>query len=337
MSVRGRYIVIIITLVLLSWYLVYPRVSPPLPPQPRSPGALGLITEPEDGIAPVLGLIQGARSSLELVMYQFQDQAVASALVEAQGRGVKVRVLLNHGYRGQADPTNEPVYSYLLNHGVVVKWSPGLYDLTHEKSLEVDNRLILIMTFNLTPQYYASGREFGIIDRDPHDVEAASSVFEADWHSRSIRAPAADGLVWSPGSRQAILELINGAHQSLDVYNEEMADDQITVALEAAVSRGVTVRVCMTYATAWKSAFGELSQAGVQVRTYTTTASLYIHAKMVLADGKRAFVGSENFSAPSLEANRELGLVLSDPTIIKSIIQTFERDFSSAQPYLVNQ
>jgi phosphatidylserine/phosphatidylglycerophosphate/cardiolipin synthase-like enzyme len=189
------------------------------------------------------------------------------------------------------------------------------------------------MTFNLTPRYYPSGREFGVYDRDLADIKASQAVFAADWHSVRIRAPTADGLVWSPGSEEALLRLINGARTSLDIYNEEMADDRITAALEAAVRRGVAVRVCMTYASAWKDAFISLSQAKVQLRTYASTASLYIHAKVIVVDGQRAFVGSENFSPPSLEANRELGLVLNDPIAVDQLSETFARDFVGARPF----
>jgi phosphatidylserine/phosphatidylglycerophosphate/cardiolipin synthase-like enzyme len=291
------------------------------------------MTEPQDGIGPVLELIGGARSAIELVMYQFQDHEVADALIAAERRGVRVRVLLNHGYRGQADPTNEPVYAYLLAHGVGVKWTPALYDLTHEKSLEVDGGVLVIMTFNLTPRYYSSGREFGVFDRDSSDIRAAEAVFEADWHSTPIRAPTADGLVWSPGSESTLIDLINGTHSSLEIYNEEMADDRVTEALIAAAQRGAAVRVCMTYATPWKAAFNELTAAGVQVRTYASTASLYIHAKMVLVDQKEVFIGSQNFSSPSLEANRELGLVLSDPNLLIQLSSTFAQDWASARQY----
>jgi phosphatidylserine/phosphatidylglycerophosphate/cardiolipin synthase-like enzyme len=180
MRLKHYHLLLIVTLAVASWYLLLPPEVVLPPPAPRPAGVLSMITEPAAGLGPVLGLIRGARSSAELVMYQFQDRFVADALIAAHRRGVKVRVLLNHGYRGQADPLNEPAYAYLMTHGVSVKWTAALFDLTHQKSLIVDGKTVLIMTFNLTPQYYASGREFGIFDTDPHDVQAAKAVFEGD-------------------------------------------------------------------------------------------------------------------------------------------------------------
>ena len=330
-----RFSWLIILLVLVTLYLTQRLPVPAVitVPQPRAAGTLELFSEPESGMAPVLDLIRGARVSVDLVMYQLQDQAVADALVAAAKRGVKVRVLLNHGYLGQATPTNEPVYGYLLNHGVAVKWTPSYFDLTHQKTLVIDGQTALVMTFNFTPQYYASGREFGIYDTDRADVGAIEATFDADWHGVKISAPAGDGLVWSPGSAQATLELINGARDSLLVYNEEMADARVTAALEAAARRGVAVEVCMTYATYWKEPFAELTAAGVQVRTYPISAPLYIHAKMILADAKAAFVGSENFSEPSLDRNRELGLIIKESRIIRQIQTIFAADWAGARVY----
>ena len=58
----------------------------------------------------------------------------------------------------------------------------------------------------------------------------------------------------------------------------------------------------------------------------------YIHAKVYVADGgaasAQAFLGSENCSASSLDKNRELGVLISDPALISSLKRTFEKDWS---------
>jgi phosphatidylserine/phosphatidylglycerophosphate/cardiolipin synthase-like enzyme len=203
------------------------------------------------------------------------------------------------------------------------------------------------MSFNLVPKYYPTGRDFGVIDSDAADVGAMEATFDGDWAAVggggagagiAGNAPASgsagDDLVWSPGSRNALVQTIAAASSSLDVYNEEMADDGLITALEDAARRGVTVRVVMTYSADWKRAFDELAAAGVEVRTYPDTASgLYIHAKMILADGRLAFVGSENFSATSLDDNRELGVMLSNPAIVASLGAIFEKDRVGAEPF----
>ena len=294
-------------------------------------GRLALITEPRAGVAPVLSALRGARHEVEMVMYEDEDGRVNAALAADEHRGVKVRVLLNGGYYGEGSAQNQAAYSYLQARSVPVRWTPSYFALTHQKTLLVDGRAY-ILTFNLTPQYYASSRDFGVIDTISADDAAVQQTFNADWSGERITAPNGADLLWSPGSEQAQVSLIESAHGFLDIYNEEMDSPAIEQALGADARRGVNVEVTMTYDSSWKGAFARLSAAGVHVRTYSASAPLYIHAKMILS-ASRVFLGSQNFSYTSLERNRELGLITSNPTVRASVRRTFDSDYAGARPY----
>ena len=58
---------------------------------------------------------------------------------------------------------------------------------------------------------------------------------------------------------------------------------------------------------------------------------LYMHAKILVVDNKEAFVGSENISAQSLDQNRELGIIVSDPSALNKIQTTFQYDWGVSQ------
>jgi cardiolipin synthase len=293
-----------------------------------------LITEPDAGITPVLSMIEGASSSVDLVMYELEDTDVEHALAADEKRGIKVQVLLNGGYYGKKESTdNDTAYQYFLQNNVSVKWTPSYFALTHQKTLIVDGTAAMIMTMNLTPQYYASSREFIVVDSDSADVSAIEAAFDTDWSADNTPAANGDDLVWSPGSESALLALINGATSSLDIYNEEMNDTDITNALEDAAKRGVALHIDMTYSSEWKKAFTALTAAGASVRTYAANAALYIHAKVIVADKSKAFIGSENFSSGSLAKNRELGIIVTDQATIGSIEQTFTKDWAGATSF----
>jgi cardiolipin synthase A/B len=291
-------------------------------------GRLTLITEPADGIAPVLSAVQGARRQVEMVMYEDSDQQLDAALARDEHRGVAVRVLLDGGYHGAGASQNQTAYNYLKSQGVPVRWTPSYFALTHQKTLIVDGRAY-ILTFNLTPQYYASSRDFGVVDTIPADEQAIARTFSADWNAQQISPPDGADLVWSPGSQDAQVALISSATAWLDVYNEEMDSPAIESALEADAQRGVNVRVTMTADPSWDRAFAELIGAGVHVHTYAADAGLYIHAKMILTPA-RAFLGSQNFSDTSMDKNRELGLIFRDATIRASLARTFNTDYAHA-------
>ena len=303
-----------------------------LPTTNQPTGTFNLITEPDQGITPVLSLIKNATNSIDLVMYEFKDKQIADALLAAQKRGVAVRVLLNEGYYGQLEKLNEPAYSYLESLNIPVRWTPEYFALTHQKTLIVDQNKALIMTFNFAPEYYATARDFGILDTDQNDVNAIENTFENDWTEQNLLPANGDDLVWSPGVDENMLLIIKSAKKELDIYNEEMEDSVITDALMNATRHGVIVNIVMTYQSAAKTAFEQLKNAGVHLHLFHGE-KFYIHAKMIMADNTEVFLGSQNFSYTSLNKNRELGIFLSDPEIINSLSKTFYKDWQNAPTY----
>ena len=301
--------------------------------------SLSLITEPDQGTQPILSLIQNAAKSVDLVMYQMSDKNISDALIAAAHRGVSVRVLLNQGYFGKQEGVgNSLEYEYLQKAGVPVHWTPASFALTHQKTLIIDNNQALIMTWNFVPKYYATGRDFGILDTNQNDVNAIEQTFSADWNNTQITPSLGDDLVWSPGSQNDLLLIINNTKQSLDIYNEEINSEDIISALKEAGKRGVSVRLLMTYATANKRIYSDLQDSGVKVHTFAASSKkLYIHAKMILADKSEAFVGSENFSFTSLNKNRELGIFLKDPQILSSLENTFVTDWQNARDFVMKK
>ena len=269
------------------------------------------------------------------LMTELEDTQMEQELVAAHERGVAVRVILQN-LNNFGNHPNQAAFDFLQAHGVPVEWAPSYFPLTHQKTLMLDSSKAFIMTFNLQPQYYGSSRDFGIVDKDAADVSAIEAAFNADWEGRQIFAGNGSDLVWSPGSANTLLAMIQSASTSLDVYNEEMVDPRIITALEQAAARGVDVRLDMTYDTSWKAALQTLAAAGVNVRTYASTAKLYIHAKVIVADGSEAFVGSENFSAQSLDANRELGVLIKRADILTSLESTFGQDWAGSRPFVSN-
>jgi phosphatidylserine/phosphatidylglycerophosphate/cardiolipin synthase-like enzyme len=58
-----------------------------------------LIIEPRAGFSPVYDLIDGARHSIDVTMYEFADTTAEHDLAAAAKRGVQVRVILTSGRR----------------------------------------------------------------------------------------------------------------------------------------------------------------------------------------------------------------------------------------------
>jgi cardiolipin synthase len=296
---------------------------------------LRVLTEPEAGIGPIYRLITGARSSVDLTMYELADSTAERDLAADAARGVDVRVILDQHLE---KTRNRGAYDYLAAHGVHVRWGPA--DTTyHQKTLTVDGATSVIMTLNLVTGDYPGTRDFAVIDTGRADIAAILATFNADFAGHAITPPDGTDLVWSPTNAQgSILSVINGATRTLAVEDEEMDDPAVTSALAAAARRGVKVRITMTADPEWDQAFTELARAGVHIRLYPDNGSaLYIHAKAIVADagqpGQRVLVGSQNFSVASLDYNRELGILTRDPAVAAAISATLTRDYAGATAY----
>jgi cardiolipin synthase A/B len=298
-------------------------------------GALRVLAEPQAGIGPVYRLINGAKSSVDLTMYELIDTTAENDLAAAAKRGVDVRVILDAHLEKSR---NTATYDFLRAHRVHVTWAPSGMTY-HQKTLTVDDKTSVIMTLNMTSQDYAGTRDFAVIDTGKADVAAVVATFNADFAHKQTTPPDGADLVWSPTNAQAaILAVIGAARHTLAVENEEMGDPVITSALEAAARRGVDVTITMTAESDWDSAFSALVKAGAHVRTYKdSTSVLYIHAKAVVADAGRSeeqmFVGSENFSAASLQRNRELGLRTTNKSVISGVAAVLAADYAGGTPF----
>ncbi len=303
------------------------RPTPAPPPAP-----LSILIEPDSGMSEIYALITSARHAVDLTMYELEDTRAEALLATDAERGVDVRVILNSTDTSSA---NAAAYSYLLGHRVHVRWASTIYALTHQKTLTIDSGVSVVMTLNWTSRYYADTRDIALIDRTASDIAAIQSAFNADYDGARQDAGAGADLVWSPTTSESdLLGLVNGAHRTLLVENEEMDSTDITNALMAAARRGVNVEICMTDSSDWSSAFGELTAAGVHLDVYSPDASLYIHAKVLARDPgtstQEAFVGSQNFSTESLRYNRELGVTLRSLSLISQLSTMIQGDYNRA-------
>ena len=295
-------------------------------------GRLTALVEPQAGIRPIYRLITNADSSVDLTMYELNDPTAEEDLAVDAARGVEVRVLLDQNLERSR---NSAAYDYLAAHHVHVRWAP--FGTTyHQKTLTVDGRTSAIMTLNLVWSDYSGTRDFVLLDTKRADVAAIVATFDADFAGRSISPPVGTDLVWSPtNAESSTLSVVNGAKRTLAVENEEMNDPAVTSSLAAAARRGVRVEITMTGDPEWDQALGELAQAGARIRLYAdSNRVLYIHGKALVADAglrdQRVLVGSQNFSVASLNYNRELGIITTDPAVVAVLSTTLASDYAHA-------
>src|SRR5580692_2231888 len=298
---------------------------------PHAASDFSLLILPDQGENAIYNFVNSATSSIDVTIYELNDVTLENDLVSREKAGADVRVILDQAQKSY----NTAAYNLLTAGGVGVVWSSTAFTYTHQKTITVNNDESYISTGNFDNTYYATSRDFGVLDTDANDVAAIVAVFNADYTHTSITPSDGDDLVWSPTDSQTqLLALINGAQHTLDIEQEEFEDSTLVNAVVADAKRGVTVRVVVEDPSEYSSELNEITAAGGKVTGYSSSTGFYIHAKTVIADygdsTADAFVGSENFSSGSLNNNRELGMITTDSGVVTGLETTFDGDFSGS-------
>lgn len=292
---------------------------------PRGAAVPTFTTPTADHFLPVTSLIDGARTTIDVTMYQLSSSVIRSSLAGAAARGVKVRVLLD-----RAQSENGPLVTTLGSLGIEARLTSSRFTYTHQKTMTVDGERTLVFSGNFDRASFETGRNYGIVTSDPEDVWDFEDLFAADWDDAPI-AFTCTRLILSPGSGQPIVELIDSAKSTIEMEALYASDSGILRALERAQKRGVAVRVLFNDPKFHVGDAGDeaarLAKAGIPVRRLP---SRFIHAKIIVADGAELFVGSENFSTNSLTKNREAGVRLPFAAASGELVKsTFEGDWAA--------
>ncbi|MET8136129.1 phospholipase D-like domain-containing protein [Streptomyces sp. NPDC005251] len=278
----------------------------------------------------IYGFINSATTSLDMTMYELEDTTAVNDLIALENKGVTVRVILDSAHKS----ANQSAYNSLTSAGAGVVWSSSTFVYTHQKTITVDGTKSLILTGNLTSQYYPTGRDYGVFDDDTRDVASIEKVFNADYAGTAVTPTDGDHLLWSPtDSRSRLVSVINSATKTLDVEELEFSDSTVVNAIVARAKAGVTVRVVLESPSSYSSQVSAIKAAGGTVVGYSDPNGFYIHAKAMVADyglsTQEVEAGSMNISSNSLSNNRELGLILTGTGVAQSVATTIETTFNS--------
>jgi cardiolipin synthase len=325
---------------------------------PSSGIVITVIPDGTNDAAGLLTAMKNAQTSVHMTMYLLTNQTYIDELITLHGAGKDVKVILNESFptgTSTADTngsTSSGTYATLKAAGVDVVWSPtttGFSYYTHEKTVIIDpggsDEAAWIMTMNLDTDAPKYNREYLAQDTNSADVAEAEQIFEADYAGTDITASG--NLVVAPeppnNCATVLLQLVNSATQSIDMEAEEIdeagADTETKIfdALKAKAQAGVKVKLVIEDSTesTQATAVSDLIAVGGQVvgYPYSSGDGLDIHAKAMVVDGARAYVGSENFTGGSLENNRELGVYFTTASEVSKVDTTILADFAGGSTY----
>jgi len=290
-----------------------------------------IVVLPDDSAKPILEAIASASKSLRVKMFVFSDPGLLKAVIAARRRGVKVRVILNSARRsGEAD--NEDARKKLTRAGVEVADGNPAFDLTHEKSMVLDDSTAFVKSLNWATRNLTGTRDYAVVTSYGREVREIVDCFDADWNRQRF-APAADSsLIWCPGGRQRIARFIDEARRTLFVQNERYQDPILIERMVRAAGRGVKIHVMARPPHTLKKekllegigGMRILDDVGIKIHKLKR---LKLHGKVLLADEVAAIVGSINLAPGSLDGRRELAIEVRDDQVVERVQRIARHDW----------
>jgi cardiolipin synthase A/B len=296
-----------------------------------------LIVLPEHTAKPILQAIHGARKSLRVKMFLFSHPAFVKAVIDAKKRGVDVRVMLNPARRS-GETENTITREKLLAAGVKVIDSNPAFDVTHEKSMVVDDRVAFVQSLNWAAKNLTGTRDYAVVTSHAAEVHEVIDCFEADWARKRFQVDSHTLLIWcNANGRDRIAEFIDNAKHSLFVQNERYQDSIIIERLVRAKMRGVKIHVMARPPHKLKDdklveGVGSLrimDDVGIKVHKLK---HLKLHGKMLLADHSRAIVGSINLAPGSFDTRRELAIEVCKAEVVEHLERVARQDWKNSYP-----
>lgn len=266
-----------------------------------------------DGETPVVQAINGAKTSVDLIVFRFDLKPVEKALKAAVERGVPVRALIAHA-SSDGEKRLRQLELRLLAVGVTVSRTSGDLVRYHAKVMIIDREELHIYGFNYTSLDLKS-RSFGVICHDRKIVNEALRLFEADSNRQEFE-PTVDNLVVSPeNAREQLATFIERSKKQILIYDPKISDPQMIRLLSQRLKAGVDVRV-----------IGKVAKRG-GIKGQKCPGKR-LHVRAIIRDGDAAFVGSQSLRALELDGRREVGVITKDPKVVKGLVEVFEADWA---------
>ena len=345
----------------LPWTHHAPAISPfhfPTLPAGASSHIPLIGIQPEAGPKVIQDIIASATKSLWIEMCLFDNDHVAQMLLKqkATHHNLDLRLLYHQpDLPPSLDPTGTRRFPAWASHNRGIRTDGQPVAVHHAKFILVDADIpgkakAYIMTANFTAQALGgnragyANREYILCDSNPDDIAVLKAIFLADSAGRPLPTlPTSSNLIISDINALSLLPLLlRTAKHSLAIQVEYLNDPPGDGALNLkqiilhAAKNGVAVQLMLP----------PLSPAPPGVpsadnnETYRTlspivsvnvTPQYFIHAKMIIADQRLAFVGSQNLSHQSLHYSREVGILISNKSVVANLLAVFNADWKYAQ------
>ena len=295
-------------------------------------------------------------------------QAFGRLLVESADRGLDVRLTVDHysdvvlsdfhpllvhrlPEMRQERVRTHALFDRLRAHSVGVRRTapPGalgrfLLYRDHKKLVILDDRVAYVGGINVSDHNF-TWHDLMVRIEGPA-VAALATDYRSSWEGATTPYPTAlpvgTSVVNHDARRESILhellEMIEGARETLVVESPYLLGDRLEAAIVAAADRGVRVTLIVPFRAnrgivrMWRRAtLGRFQHPNISLRGYRDTGGM-LHAKFAIVDGRRATFGSFNMFELESRTQKELNVFTDDAALIEQLEAVVAQDLQVSVP-----
>ncbi len=291
---------------------------------------------------PLVEAIDKAELSVDAAIYSLTLYSVRRALIEANRRGVRVRVVMESDNMDTAD------VDAVKEAGIPLR-GDRREGLMHDKFIVIDRSEVWTGSMNMTDQGTYMDRNTIIRLRSTEVAEDYEAEFEEmflhDHFGPDVADPTphprltVDGtpleIYYSPDDHPEgiLVNLLKGAQKSIYFLAYSFTSDPLAEAITQRAGDGVTVAGVMDAnqaRTNTGSDYDFFRAGGLDVRLDGEDGLM--HYKVLIIDREIVVAGSYNFTASAAKYNDENLIVFHSPEIAAQYIQEFRRIQAAAAP-----
>lgn len=316
----------------MSWIQVYFT-------NPGEPGAKYYEGGPDEALA---AAIDEAILSVDVAIYNLNLWSIRDALINAQRRGVTVRVVM------ESDNMDAAEVQELLTAGIPIQ-TDQRFGLMHNKFVVIDrfevwtgsmnytvggayrdnNTLVRIRSVQAAENYSTEFEEMFIEDHFGGDILENTPHPEIRMDGSRVE------VLFSPddGVEERIVALIEAANESVHFMAYSFTSDEISTAILSATDREVMISGVMDEGQAGSNEGGEYEnfrQYGLNVRLDGNDGLM--HHKVIIIDEKIVILGSYNFTNSAETRNDENVMIIFNADVASQFMAEFQRVYALAKP-----
>jgi len=279
---------------------------------------------PGESLKKELQTFSSTQQNLDLWTYEFTHKDFKTALKKLAENDMNIRIIVeDKKYQQYKNTLKNLISEFSWYSNIQLKSDKQMWtEYVHAKVNLIDSGFI-IQTANLTNSSFASNREYFFQSADSWVRKSLHTIFEKDriGTKLTMKDIQPNLVVCNINCRGVIEQLLNSAKQSIIIQTQYITDDKLRIILKA-----------KKQLPEFKLLVADTDDNDELIRYFGNTYArkfkkYYNHTKMILIDHKTLLLGSMNLSATSLDKNREIWIIILDPTIIDEFTAQFYKDW----------